>query len=138
MNALSPRNDIFRDGLVSPTSTSNAYVKALADVISVMPEEEQIRLVRSLTPKSVDMDDMVSSVDGMFRRDGMSGHMKKVPHNIAVKPKPEHEPKVEMRKPHKVIHPNGTKAAKPKKPLSGFRKGIKRLTNTRLTVMYQV
>ena len=137
-NALSPRNNIFRDGPVSPSSPSNAYVQALADAISVMPEEEQIRLVRSLTPKSVDMDDMVSSVDGAFRRGGMSARMKKVPHNIAVKPKPKHVRQDEATKPHKAIHAVGTNAAKPKKPLRGFRKGIKRLANTRLTVMYQV
>jgi hypothetical protein len=142
--SFSPRNEIFRDGPRSPVSATNGYTQALADAISKMPEEEQLNLVRQLSsrsniisPRSADMDDMVSSVDGMFRQRGMS-RMKRVPQNIAAKPKPSRRaPDVPIEH-HKTNQPSDTKPTNTKKPFRGLRSGIKRLAKTRLTVMYQV
>ena len=145
IGAMSPRNDIFREGPRSPISAHNGYTQALADAISKMPEEDQMNIVRQLSsksysmvsPRSADMD-MISSVDGMFGHRGMSGRMKKVPHNIAVKPKQHDDAHDIVVEEPRTKKPNETKQTQGKKPLRGFRKGIKRLAKTRLAVMYQV
>ena len=138
----SPRNDIFRDGPRSPASASNGYTQALADAISKMPEQEQLDLVRqlssrshTLSPRSADMTSMASSVDGMFYQHG--SRMKRVPHNIAAKSKPNiMTAEEQLFQQQKMNH---KPEAKPAKTTMGrFKKGIKRLAKTRLTVMYQV
>ncbi|KAL3779756.1 hypothetical protein ACHAWO_003466 [Cyclotella atomus] len=142
---MSPRNEIFRDGPRSPNSASNGYALALADAISKMPEEEQLDLVRQLSsksfvmsPKSAEMNDMASSVDGMFRQRG--SRMKRVPHNIAMKPKPARMEDVFLEQQHmgQMNLPSEANPAPAKKPMGRFRRGLKRLAKTRLTVMYQV
>lgn len=144
-NAMSPRNEIFRNGPMSPLSGSNGYTLALADAISKMPEQDQLDLVRQLSsksygmsPKSADMDDMASSVDGMFRQRG--SRMKRVPHNIAMKPKHVRMEDVFPEQQHmgQINLPSEANPAPAKKPMGRFRRGLKRLAKTKLTVMYQV
>ncbi|KAL7518032.1 hypothetical protein ACHAWX_002897 [Stephanocyclus meneghinianus] len=144
---FSPRNTIFR-AAQNPPPASDGYTQVLAKAISHMSEEEQLDLVRQLSNRSPratsksfeDFDDMASSVDGMFRQRGASRHKKRVPRNIAVKPKPKRTievPTIEdqglnQRYEVRRVSSNG------KKPFGGIKKGFKRLAKTRLAVMYQV
>jgi hypothetical protein len=138
---FSPRNAAFREE-PHTYATSGGYTQVLAEAISRMPEEEQFDLVQQLSnkphrnaPTDEHHDDMDSSVDGMFRQRGVSRQKKRVPRNIAVKPKPKRTKEVPMAEqqnwepPQEMKRVNSTDKKKP---------WFKRLAKKRLAVMYQV
>ncbi|KAL3784198.1 hypothetical protein HJC23_001397 [Cyclotella cryptica] len=145
--AFSPQNTIFR-AAQHHAPVSDGYTQVLAEAISQMPEEEQLDLVRQLSNKSLkatsksfdDFDDMASSVDGMFRQRGLSRRKKRVPRNIAVKPKPKRTIEVPIIEQQNLNQQPELRrvSSTGKKPFGGIKKGFKRLTKTRLAVMYQV
>eukprot|EP01082_Thalassiosira_pseudonana_P003003 g3631.t1 g3631 contig12:2457465-2460885(-) len=164
---ISPRNaqsdNIFREtpgGISHTQSTEEVMAKALAIALRQMPEEEQVALTRQLSMKSnqergksfeevEEYNDQAMSVDGMFvpAKHGARRRKKRVPRNIAVKPKEghkkrEHHHHVEEEEESDPIETKRTNSTRKsgKKPgaLRAIAKGIKGLARTRFAVMYEV
>eukprot|EP00970_Alexandrium_tamarense_P014839 scaffold4425_cov194-Alexandrium_tamarense.AAC.10 len=164
---ISPRNaqsdNIFREtpgGISHAQSTEEVMAKALAIALRQMPEEEQVALTRQLSMKSnqergksfeevEEYNDQAMSVDGMFvpAKHGARRRKKRVPRNIAVKPKEghkkrEHHHHVEEEEESDPIETKRTNSTRKsgKKPgaLRAIAKGIKGLARTRFAVMYEV
>ena len=136
---LSMTSPMSADSSANGNEFRNGYSQALADAISQMPEDEQINLARQLSmasPKSCCMDMAARSTDGISVHRGTSGRMETAPNGVVLR---KHWAAQDIR----VVEQKSNERDEPeqaqgKRPLKGFRKGIKRLAKTRLAVIRQV